>query len=143
MKEKRVTHEANGLKAVFREKLGSDVLDASVVHHILAEHIGKQLKVKDSSKIPNRFWARILFVTNVIQQTVSLEGEDRFEIPNIDSPAEDITDFYEFVMALSADLIDFFREGLRKFDAVPLVTGAPDDSNSASAPVQDSLVPTN
>lgn len=138
MAARQITHEANGLKAVLREKLGSDVLDASIVHNVLAEYIAKQIKVKDISKLPTRFWSRILFVTNIMQQTVSLEGDDRFDIPTIDASEEDMADFYEFLMGRSEETINFFRDGFRKFDTDPNLIGASSESTSAGAPVQDS-----
>jgi hypothetical protein len=138
MSAKQASHESVKLElwATFREKLGSDVLDASTIHHTLADHIRKDIKVADASKLPNRFWGRILFVTNVLQQTVRLEGKGRFDIPDIDAPTEDITDFYEFMMARDEETIEFFREGLRKFDAVPLATGGKDEAASKNGSVE-------
>jgi hypothetical protein len=130
MPAKQITHKEGGLTAVFREKLGADVLDASTVHHILAQHIAKQLRITDAAKLPSRFWGRFIFVSDVMQQTVSLAGDDRFDIPTIDASPEDIVDFYDFVMQLPEKTIEFFRTGLRKFENVPLVTGGSDDSDS-------------
>lgn len=129
------------LEAVFREKTGADVLDASTIHHVLAEHIAKQLKAKDATKLPNRFWGRIVFVTNIIQQTVSLDGKGRFDIPSIDDASEDITDFYDFMVSpeITEKQIDFFRDGMRKLDSVPLGNGASKEKPLVDAPVLGSL----
>lgn len=125
MPAKQVSHENVKLElwATFREKLGSDVLDASTIHHIIAEHIRKQIKIAEAASVPKRFWGRILFVTDVLQRTVRLEGKGRFDIPSIDAPDEDIVDFYEFMMNRDEETIEFFREGLRKFAPAPLETG--------------------
>lgn len=133
-KEKRITYEKNGLTAVFREKMGADVLDERNIHLLIGTHIAKQLGL-GFDKLPNRFWTRIIFVTNVMQQTVSLSGEDRFDIPGTYATDDEITDFYDFMMTLSADMIDFFTGGLAKFDAAPLETGEQDAS--ASVPAQE------
>lgn len=131
MPAKQIKHVSVELEMswVLREKTGVDALDAPIIHHILAEHIAKQIKVKDTSKIPNRFWSRIVFITNLMQQSVSLDGRGRFDIPSIDAPAEDITDFYDFMVSaeISEKQIDFFRDGLRKFDAPPNPDGGKKD----------------
>lgn len=137
-KEKRITYEKDGLTGVFREKLGADVLDEPNIHILLGAHIAKQLGA-NFDKLPNRFWTRIIFVTNVMQQTVSLSGEDRFEVPGVYATEDEITDFYDFMMRLPVSMIEFFKEGLARFDEVPLVTGENDASASVNAQEPASL----
>lgn len=124
MPARQIIHEHDGLRAVIREKLGSDVLDAPSIHMVMATHIAKELRIEDPTKISNRYWGRIVFVTNVIQQVVRLEGDDRFDIPTIDAPEDAITDFYEFMMLRPEAIIDFFRDGFKKFEPDPLAIGA-------------------
>lgn len=138
MPTRQITHESEDLKVIFRERLGADVFDASTIHGVLVDHIAKEIKLKDKTKLPRRYWGRVIFVTNIIQQTVSVDGTSRFDIPGPDAPDEDITDFYEFAMALPERIINFFQEGLNRFDAVPLVTGAPNETSSVSVPELDS-----
>lgn len=123
----QITHKDQGLTLVLRERLGADALDAVVIHRILAAHIAKQIKAKDISKLPSRYWERIVFVANVIQQSVSFTGDDRFDIPTIDSPAEDIEDFYDFMMSLPERIVEVFKAGFRKFNAVPNQDGEKKD----------------
>lgn len=133
MPAKQVKHVSVELElsGVFREKTGADALDASTIHYMIAQHIAKQMK-KDVNKLPDRFWGRIVFVTNIILQTVSLDGKGRFDIPTVDASAEDITDFYDFMMSseITEKQIIFFQDGLRKFDPVPLATGGQDEAAS-------------
>jgi hypothetical protein len=126
MPARQIVHEKDGLRAVLREKLGSDVLDAPSIHMVMASHIAKELRIEDPTKIPNRFWGRIVFVTSLMQQTIRLEGDDRFDVPSIDASDEDILDFYKFITgpSISPDVIDFFRDAFKKLDPVPLAIGA-------------------
>ena len=128
MAARNIVHETHGLRGVFREKLGSDVLDAPTIHMLIATHIAKQIRIDEPTKIPNRYWGRIVFVTNVMQQVIRLEGDDRFDIPSIDAPEDVITDFYEFMMERPEAIVDFFRDGFKRLEPVPLAIGATSES---------------
>jgi hypothetical protein len=124
MPARQIVHEKDGLRAVLREKLGSDVLDAPSIHMVMINHIAKELRIEDIKNVPNRFWGRVVFVTNIMQQIIRLEGDDRFDVPNIDAPAEDVIDFYEFMMERPESIVDFFREAFKRFEPDPLAIGA-------------------
>lgn len=126
---RQITHEAYGLKAVMRERSGADVFDAVLIQKVLVDYCAKQIKppLKSATDLPNHLWQKIFFVTYLIQQTVSLEGKDRFDIPAVDAPAEDIIEFFEFVMGLPARVITFFQEAVSRFDELPNPDGGPED----------------
>lgn len=139
MPAKEITRKDDkaNLQAVLREKLGSDALDSTYIHGILAAYIRKSMKAGPDFNLSNRIWARIIFVTDVMLQTVSLSGEGRFDVPGIDATDEDITDFYEFMMIRPANVIDFFRHGFLAFDALPNPNGGQDVSASKSESTSD------
>lgn len=146
MPVKQITHidTANSLTVIMRERLGSDALDKPTLFFALREHIKKQTGLGDD--LTTRLWMRLSFVANVIQQTVSLTGDDRFDIPAPYASDEDIADFYDFMMARPESVIVFLKAALKLVNAEPdpNPNGAPNEQKPASAPVADSLlVPTN
>lgn len=146
---KQITHEANGLKIVMRELTGADVLDRPHLLRSLAMPIAKPINRIDAEgniDLPDRIWARIGHVVDVIQHTVSftgdgIEGQGSFSIPSVDDSSEDLFDFYNFLTGLPGMYVEFFQKALEKVNADPLPNpdGAKTETPSVSAPVPDSL----
>ena len=139
-----ITHTGHGLTVTMRERLGSDALDKSTLFFALREHLKKQTGLDDN--LSSRLWMRVDFVVGVIQQTVALDGDGRFDVPGAYASDDEVVDFYEFMMNRPAKVIEFLQAALKLVNAepVPNPIGAPNEQKPASAPVADSLlVPTN
>lgn len=136
---KQVTHETEDLIITMREKLGMDELDSPLLFFILREHLKKQTGLGDN--LAPLLWTRITFVIEVIQQTVSVAGKGRFDIPNVYATEDEIADFYDFMMGRSTEVIKAFQETLKKVapKSVPNQDGAKKEPVSDNAPKPDSL----
>lgn len=136
---KQVPHETPTLTITMREKLGVDELDSPLLFYILREHLKKQTRLGDN--LAPLLWTRITFAVEVIQQTVTIEGPDRFDVPSAYASEDEITDFYDFLMSRPLDVIKGFQAALKKVEtkSVPNLDGAKDEPVSDNAPNPDSL----
>lgn len=140
---KQITHEDNGLKVVMRELTGADVLDrGSFVRNLalsIATPLGK-VNAKGDIDLSDRIWRRIGHIVDVVQQTVSFEGEGAFDIPSKDAPDEDVFDFYTFLTGRPGLYVEFFQAALKKVNAdpAPNPNGASTEKPSVNAPQPDS-----
>lgn len=136
MPVRTITHtsEKDGLTVVMRERTGGDALDFPTLVLALREYLKKQTGLDDT--LTPRLWMRVMFVVNVIQQTTRLSGKNRFDIPSAYAPDDDITDFYEFLMGRSEDVIKFFEAALKlvnKAEPAPNPIGSGSETPSANA----------
>lgn len=146
MPVRTITHTDKDLEltVTMRERIGSDALDTPTLFYALREHLKRQTGLGDD--LTPRLWMRITFVLNIIQQTISLEGGNRFDIPGSYAADDDIADFYDFMMTRPEKVIEFFKGALKlvKDEPAPNPNGAPNETSSESAPAIDSLpVPSN
>lgn len=141
---RQITHRAHGLTVVMREKTGGDELDRSELLRAIAFPVADQMGIEGNdrlNKIPLRIWTRIGHVADVIQLTVTFEGEGCFDIPPAHADNETLFDFYTFLMAQPAKYVQFFQAAVKKLgdteNADPNATGEThsDPSQRVSSPV--------
>lgn len=142
---RQITHTTDSISITVRERIGMDELDYSTIILALRDHVMASGAFKTHKDIPNRVWGRIGHVTNVIQQTLSVEGEKRIDVPAPHASDEDLGAFYDFYLSLPDEsIVKAFSTVLelisKEPDPNPIGPSTEGDSTSSSNP--DSTHPT-
>lgn len=96
-----------------REKIGQDAIDENTIRVRVLASLYPQRQVRDT---PDIEWRRVMAFTNILLQTVSIEGEFPFALPSPESPTDSIVQAYQDVMNAPASLIDDYDTAMRSLE---------------------------